>query len=338
MIRSSKLILKYQTEKKTQELIKIYNEYKRIVNQYINLFYHYDEPFNTKTVHLIDSFLSSRYKSNACKQALEIVKSIRKKKKAKCPNFNGDMILDAKFIDINLDNPNKFDLWIKLSSSIKGKRINLPCRRHRRLNYWLNQGKLKSTIAIKYLNNKLRAILFIDIPDKSKKTTGNIVGCDIGYNKALVTSDNQYYGVDLKNIVNKIHRKVTGSNRQWKTIEERRNYINQELNKIDFSNIKELVIEKLLYLKHKRFVGKLHFWSYRIIVDKLVRLCQENCVSLTYINPAFTSQQCSFCGFTNKTNRKQEKFCCQNCGFTCDADYNASLNIKARSLESLAFH
>jgi|AntAceMinimDraft_18_1070375.scaffolds.fasta_scaffold01065_11 putative transposase len=48
------------------------------------------------------------------------------------------------------------------------------------------------------------------------------------------------------------------------------------------------------------------------------------------VNPKFTSQICSSCGFKSKTNRKsQSEFECNSCGFKLNADHNAALNILA---------
>lgn len=45
---------------------------------------------------------------------------------------------------------------------------------------------------------------------------------------------------------------------------------------------------------------------------------------------AYTSLRCSGCGWIDKNSRKsQAEFACSNCGFTCNADTNASLNIAA---------
>jgi putative transposase len=46
------------------------------------------------------------------------------------------------------------------------------------------------------------------------------------------------------------------------------------------------------------------------------------------VNPAYTSQKCSKCGHTCKENRKtQSLFECVNCGYTANADFQATLNI-----------
>ena len=48
------------------------------------------------------------------------------------------------------------------------------------------------------------------------------------------------------------------------------------------------------------------------------------------IKPAFTSQQCSACGQVDRDSRKsQALFRCTACGFACNADVNAAINIAA---------
>jgi len=47
-----------------------------------------------------------------------------------------------------------------------------------------------------------------------------------------------------------------------------------------------------------------------------------------YVPAAFTSQRCSQCDHVAKANRvSQNKFCCQFCGYTANADRNAAVNI-----------
>lgn len=47
------------------------------------------------------------------------------------------------------------------------------------------------------------------------------------------------------------------------------------------------------------------------------------------VNPTYTSKRCSCCGWVRSKNRKGKRFKCDKCGFTADADFNASLNILA---------
>lgn len=54
------------------------------------------------------------------------------------------------------------------------------------------------------------------------------------------------------------------------------------------------------------------------------------------VDPAYTSQACACCGHTSRGNRPtQSQFRCLNCGFTANADYQASLNIARRGLTQL---
>lgn len=58
---------------------------------------------------------------------------------------------------------------------------------------------------------------------------------------------------------------------------------------------------------------------------------------LIVVNPQYTSQKCSDCGYTHANNRKnQASFKCMQCGLSMNADLNASINIKAAGLAVLA--
>jgi putative transposase len=51
-------------------------------------------------------------------------------------------------------------------------------------------------------------------------------------------------------------------------------------------------------------------------------------VEVRLVDPAYTSQTCSRCGYCAASNRQsQSSFLCQQCGFCCHADYNAAVNI-----------
>jgi transposase len=52
---------------------------------------------------------------------------------------------------------------------------------------------------------------------------------------------------------------------------------------------------------------------------------------VTQIQPAYTSQRCSKCGFTHEDNRPhtngQDEFGCLKCEYDIHSDYNAAKNI-----------
>ena len=66
------------------------------------------------------------------------------------------------------------------------------------------------------------------------------------------------------------------------------------------------------------------------MLAKLERLCEENGIHFTKVDPSYTSQTCSSCGAIDKTNRNGEVYQCKACGPIEDADINASINILHR--------
>ena len=52
---------------------------------------------------------------------------------------------------------------------------------------------------------------------------------------------------------------------------------------------------------------------------------------LIEVNPAYTSQTCSQCGYCSPENRKsQSLFECQQCGYKANADVNAAYTLVQR--------
>ncbi len=67
-----------------------------------------------------------------------------------------------------------------------------------------------------------------------------------------------------------------------------------------------------------------------------IRQVAEKCGRIFLeVEPKFSSQTCSSCGFKSKENRKKESFLCLNCGMSHDADTNASLVLATRGIEKL---
>lgn len=79
-----------------------------------------------------------------------------------------------------------------------------------------------------------------------------------------------------------------------------------------------------------RAISDAGWGSFRLMIQqKAERYGRE----LRLVNPAFTSQCCSCCGHTEKSNRKtQADFCCVQCGHSENADTNAAKNVLAAGL------
>jgi len=79
-------------------------------------------------------------------------------------------------------------------------------------------------------------------------------------------------------------------------------------------------------------------WTYFDLQSKIKYKADEVGIKVVKIKPQYTSQRCSKCGFIDTNNRKiQSEFRCMNpeCGFTENADYNASQNISIKNIDKI---
>jgi putative transposase len=78
----------------------------------------------------------------------------------------------------------------------------------------------------------------------------------------------------------------------------------------------------------------LHSWAFAQLGAFLGYKAQAAGVAFVEVDPAYTSQTCSACGWVDKRNRRsQSGFECGRCGFVGHADHNAAINIAARGVE-----
>jgi IS605 OrfB family transposase len=76
----------------------------------------------------------------------------------------------------------------------------------------------------------------------------------------------------------------------------------------------------------------LHSWAFADLLAKIEYKCKLNGVPVKFVDPRNTSRTCPACGNVSKKNRPtRDKFACQSCGFTADADTNAAVNIRGRA-------
>ena len=103
-----------------------------------------------------------------------------------------------------------------------------------------------------------------------------------------------------------------------------------------------IVLENLTYIRertkmrHSEGQRRLHSWSFAQLHTFLAYKAQERGIQVVKVDPRHTSQQCSRCGHQHRSNRRsQSLFLCRACGYSLNADLNASINIKQKYLASL---
>jgi IS605 OrfB family transposase len=77
-----------------------------------------------------------------------------------------------------------------------------------------------------------------------------------------------------------------------------------------------------------------HSWAFAQLGGYLGYKAQQAGVVSVEVDPAYTSQTCSACGWVDKRNRRsQAEFDCGRCGFVGHADPNAAIVIAQRGVE-----
>ena len=366
MIRSTKHhFSKYLNKEKYSLLMEVIEEYRSMVQKYINIIWndYKKRGWNMLSSDICNRILSrssnnSRLRQAAAKQACSIVNGVFSKQNKRIYIMNKlrkegkefkylqsvidkfqpqrpsadqiNPILDYRFFDIKESKNSHFDLFLRLSSLGNKRTVIIPIKYHKQSRKWLSKGILKRSIAI----NEKYITFFYEVPDIPKKKEGIVVGADQGMSTCLTLSDTQTTkkdrdGYDLKKICESLARKKAGSKSFEKTSSHRKNHINWALNQLDFSNIKEVRLEKIKNIRKGRSnKGKLAHWTYPDIRTKLSSLSEIKGFNLVEQDNKFRSQRCSKCGWVHKLNRDRETFKCRIaiCGFNTNADLNAALN------------
>ena len=269
-----------------------------------------------------------------------------------------------------------YDYWIQLSTLEKGKKIYLPITTNSyfeglngkiknfvQINFSQDIEKINSNLSlttlktIDYSNYKIDICLIKDIEKEEYKPKIDKLALDLGLNTLFATNLGELYGRKFSRLLKKYdeivsllsknrqkQRLKTLSRRYKKLINKIKAYIKNEINRvinriIKNSKPKEIIVERLnfsspkLSKKLNRIISN---FGKKIIEDKLKSINEKYGIIITQINPSYTSQECSSCGYIDKRNRKsQETFICGFCGKKQNADINASKNILARSSSSL---
>ena len=357
--RSSKCYFnKWLTQKKMSELKDILQEYARVCNYFVET-YENEIPEKRKfdlilAIHIqkciteTNTFLTARLIKQAFSEAYGAVQSAksnaenRKDKRYFRPTFNGKkMILSECSQEHSLAEVTQFfdyNITLKCLRTDKGKgyKISIPLKKHVQFNRWNNLGNISKSVTV---TNKYVMFSF-EIETGGKKTEGNLLGFDFGIKRLGTMSDGTVIGKGIEKLLYELQRKKRCSKAYYRKKEEIKEYINYEIKHIPFGNLQLIVVEKLKNMKYKmKERGRLsknirsvfYNLSYRQVLRRVQMLSEENRVTFRSVPPYYTSLECSNCGHIEKGNRlSQELFVCQSCGYTDNADENASKVILKR--------
>ena len=348
IIRSAKCSLKFSTAHKQKQLGIILAEYGRVVNIFIEHFWKLESlPAKTDLlkdivdIPLTQTWLSARLRKVAAREAIDMILSVKAKKKGKkgVPVHKGErMNVSCTIADLHIgDTATEYDAWLHIASVGNKMILDLPINFHKQYHKWNVMGKRLNA----YIITKNYVQFCFEVETGKKKEVNTHIGIDSGINALATCSTGNMYGQDIKECVSRVKRCKHGSNGQKtarRALRQRIDEITKEL--ITKENPDLVVVEQLKNLGHKtkakRLLAKnirrsIGIWNWRYGLMRLEQQCEENRVSFRSVSPYNTSITCSNCGHADRMNRQsQECFCCQKCGHTDNADINASRNILSR--------
>jgi len=131
-------------------------------------------------------------------------------------------------------------------------------------------------------------------------------------------------------IVSRIHERIAN----------RRNDFAHKLSKKLVDNYGLIVFEDLNItdmVQDSNYSKSIHDVAWNTLVQFTKSKAEDAGSNVVLIDPHYTSQTCSSCGYVDRDNRKtQSKFACLRCGHTENADVNAAKNILGLGLQSIA--
>jgi putative transposase len=97
------------------------------------------------------------------------------------------------------------------------------------------------------------------------------------------------------------------------------------------ADVDGIIFENLDHIRENIANGsKFQQWVYAKFVELVEYKVESTELFVDTVNPAYTSQRCSHCGFTHEDNRDDKQFACQDCGYEVNVDYNAAKNVANR--------
>ena len=269
-------------------------------------------------------------------------------------NDNFNSIINS-FINISWGNNNRKKLTIPVKYS---KDYHKDMKRYTKIN------NTCYTLCFEE-NNQIRIILSYEGSRKIPENKSNFVGIDINSKHNLFQCSNGLtidYDRKLLEVLSKEYLKLDKlkENKEYvigkrklhkiKHLErELHSKIREEISKLCKSfnkeNIDHAIFENLTGFEEKCFCKddndinynrRIRLLKLSSLKDEFERIARKYDICTSLVHSYYTSQQCPHCGHIDSENRKdQEHFECINCGYTVNADFNASENIKERIVSTV---
>ncbi|MGC8722155.1 MAG: zinc ribbon domain-containing protein [Caldisericaceae bacterium] len=260
-------------------------------------------------------------------------------KKNRKPRYNNiSMHLDAKVFDIKPKQGNEaksFDYWLSLATLERGNRVYIPINKNAFAESL--DGKFLNFIQISKENDNIVTRRVKELKKKQYQPITPLISIDLGINPIIATDKGDLIGGQffdlLKNFDAKIAKRLSycqkkkirpSQDEKYRNLVNKfRGFLRNEIgryinNLINIYKPAKIEIEKLdfrspeLSRKLNRLIQN---FGKKLFKEKLNRISETFGIEIEEINPAYTSQECSSCGYVDKNNRKStQEFQCIVCG------------------------
>ena len=249
--------------------------------------------------------------------------------------------------------------WIEVTGLTPRKRLALPLG---------STAPISGTIRLLLRDGRVEVHHQVEVEQLASPQDAAPLGIDKGYTETYVDSDGQHHGETMGALLTaesdalkvkhqrrntlraiaqrkphkcgRIQKDNLGKRKQNRRKSRHLSTLKNVIYKATHAVVRkssEIVCENLsVPMKSRKQYGKdthrrLSGWVKGMLQEALSSVSQRYGVPLRLVNPAYTSQMCSCCGFLG--DRRGDVFYCTHfgCGVVLQADYNAALNILARS-------
>jgi IS605 OrfB family transposase len=184
--------------------------------------------------------------------------------------------------------------------------------------------------------------------------TEQVVGVDLGLARPAVTSQNHFLGKKvwkaiegrLFHLKRALQKKGSRSaKRHLGRVRHKQARFRRDCDHVLSKQIVEsaepgatVVLENLTDIRKRTKARRktetkrrIHAWSFAQLKAFIAYKAEERGLTVVVVDPRHTSQACSRCGHSVRTNRRSRgRFVCRKCGYELQADLNAARNIAAK--------
>lgn len=217
-------------------------------------------------------------------------------------------------------------------------------------------GKIKTATITRNSSGKWYACLSVECEETPLEKSNEAIGIDVGLTTFATLSNGEkienpkFFRQDEK-ALSKAQRRVNKFEKgkaprrfrravslvHERIANRRRDFAHQEsrklINRFGVICIEDLTINRMV--GNHCLAKSISDAAWSKFFDCLAYKAEEAGRQLVKVNPAYTSQTCSNCGYRQKLSLSDRTFHCPNCGLDLDRDHNAARNINSLGLQTV---